>query len=203
MGKSPAISKPPVKKPRCPPVKKKHKKPPAAKAGVKPISTTFTVRDVPVSMLIPYARNARKIPDSAVTKVAASIKEFGFRVPITITDENVIVAGHTRLMAAKKLKMQTVPVHVLSGLTPQQIKAYRIADNRTAEETEWDSELLALELQELKTLGVDLTITGLDHVEIEGALQAFTPAEEDQQGQLDKRESHEHECPNCGHVWED
>lgn len=192
MGKSRPKAKPPVKKQKPPP-KKKHGSVPGS----------FTVTHVPVSVLIPYARNARKIPDSAVTKVAASIKEFGFRVPIVITDQNVIVAGHTRLMAAKKIGLSSVPVHVLTGLTPEQVKAYRIADNRTAEETDWDNELLALELSELKSVGVDLTITGLDHVEIEGALQAFKPTEGDEQGQLDRRETKEIECPNCGHVWEE
>ena len=77
----------------------------------------------PIEKPIPYARNARKISDAAVAKVAASIKEFGFRQPIVVDTEGVIVAGHTRLLAARKLGLTEVPVHVATGLTPAQIKA--------------------------------------------------------------------------------
>src|SRR5512140_814093 len=120
----------------------------------------------PIEKPIPYARNARKISDGAVAKVAASIKEFGWRQPIVVDTEGVIVAGHTRLLAARKLGLTMVPVHVAANLTPAQIKAYRLMDNRSHEEAEWDMELLPLELEDLKTLEFDLRLTGFDDDEI-------------------------------------
>ena len=120
----------------------------------------------PIEKPIPYARNARKISDGAVAKVAASIKEFGWRQPIVVDTQGVIVAGHTRLLAARKLGLATVPVHVAANLTPAQIKAYRLMDNRSHEEAEWDMELLPLELEDLKSLEFDLGLTGFDDDEI-------------------------------------
>jgi ParB-like chromosome segregation protein Spo0J len=116
---------------------------------------------------IPYARNARKISLTAVEKVAASIKEFGWRQPIVVDAEGVVVVGHARLEAAKKLGLDTVPVHIATDLTKAQIKAYRLADNRTGQETQWDFELLAIELGELKDeLDFDLDLTGFDDTEV-------------------------------------
>ena len=117
--------------------------------------------------VIPYARNPRHNTD-AVDKVAASIKEFGFRQPIVVDGGMVIVAGHTRYLAAKKLKLTEVPVHIAKDLTPAQAKAYRLADNRTHEEAKWDDELLALELGELDDApDLDIKLTGFDAKEIE------------------------------------
>jgi len=116
----------------------------------------------PIERPIPYARNARVIPDSAVGKVAASIKEFGFKSPIIVDGEGVIIAGHTRLLAAQRLGMETVPVIVADDLTPAQVKAYRLADNRTAQESTWDMDLLSIELEELAGLDIDVSLTGFD-----------------------------------------
>jgi ParB-like chromosome segregation protein Spo0J len=91
----------------------------------------------PIERVIPYARNSRKIPNRAVDKVAASMKEFGWRVPIVVDKHGVIICGHTRLLAAKKLGLKQVPVHVADNLTPAQVKAYRLMDNRSHEEAEW------------------------------------------------------------------
>jgi ParB-like chromosome segregation protein Spo0J len=110
---------------------------------------------VTLNRVIPYARNPRK-NDAAIAKVAASIKEYGFRQPIVVDVDMVIIAGHTRLQAAQQLGLQKVPVHIADGLSPAQIKAYRLADNRTHEDAEWDEELLAIELGELDELGFDL-----------------------------------------------
>ncbi len=96
---------------------------------------------VEITKVIPYARNPRK-NEGAVAKVAASIKEFGFRQPIVVAPDMVVIVGHTRLLAAQQLGFKQVPVHIAEGLTDVQIKAYRIADNRTNEEAEWDNELL-------------------------------------------------------------
>ena len=93
------------------------------------------IQTVEIERVIPYARNPRKNAE-AVTKVAASIREFGFRQPVVVDDEMTVVVGHTRLLAAKQLGMAKVPVHVADGLTPAQIRAYRLADNRVNQEAE-------------------------------------------------------------------
>ena len=124
------------------------------------------VKEIEVEKLIPYANNPRNNAE-AVDYVAASIKEFGFRVPIVIDGENVIVAGHTRLQAAKKLGLETVPCVVADDLTDAQIKAFRLADNKVSEFATWDFEKLELELADLPELdmrefGFDLSETNLE-----------------------------------------
>lgn len=106
-------------------------------------------KNVLTNSLIPYEKNPRR-NDQAVDAVAASIREFGFKVPIVVDRDNVVVAGHTRLKAAKRLGLETVPVIVADDLTPEQIKAFRLADNKTAELAEWDLDLLDLELGEIE-----------------------------------------------------
>src|ERR1700694_3560935 len=124
----------------------------------------------PIDKVIPFARNARKIPASAVDKVAASIKEFGWRQSIVVDRESVIICGHTRLLAARKLGLDQVPVHVAENLTPAQVKAYRLMDNRSHQETDWDLELLGPELAEIRGFDFDLSLTGFDEREIDELL---------------------------------
>lgn len=124
---------------------------------------------VDIKRVVPYARNPRK-NEAAVAKVAASIKEFGWQQPIVVDSEMVIVVGHTRYLAAMQLGMEKVPVHVAEGLTPSQIKAYRIMDNRSHEDSEWDEILLPLEFADLKEMGFDLELTGFDEDEIAALL---------------------------------
>jgi ParB-like chromosome segregation protein Spo0J len=131
-----------------------------------------------VEKVVPYARNPRKNGE-AVAKVAASIKEFGFRQPIVVDAEGVVIVGHTRLEAARQLGIAQVPVHVATGLTPAQVKAYRIADNRTHEEAEWDKALLALEVEELGGLGYDTALTGFEQDELASLLGNVDPADLD------------------------
>lgn len=104
--------------------------------------------------LIPYANNPR-LNDNAVDAVAASIKEFGFKVPIVVDGENVIINGHTRLKAAHKLGMKQVPVIVADDLTPEQVKAFRLADNKTSELAEWDLDKLDIELEGIPDIDMD------------------------------------------------
>lgn len=106
-----------------------------------------------ISEIIPYDNNPRK-NDNAVETLANSIKEFGFRQPIIIDEQNVIICGHTRLKAAKKLGLKKVPCVVATGLTPQQVKAYRLADNKIAEKSEWDMGLLDKELSSLDDINM-------------------------------------------------
>jgi site-specific DNA-methyltransferase (adenine-specific) len=130
-----------------------------------------------VDALIPYDNNPRK-NDKAVDAVAASISEFGFKVPIIIDSKGEIVAGHTRLKAAKQLGIDTVPVIIADDLTPEQIKAFRIADNKSAEFADWDFDLLASEFSALADLGVDLDITGFSETEIASLLDQDTEEDE-------------------------
>jgi ParB-like chromosome segregation protein Spo0J len=120
---------------------------------------------MPVDQVIPYARNPR-INAHAIEKVAASIKEFGFRQPIVTDKELVIVVGHVRFEAAKRLGLKKVPVHIATELTPEQIKAYRITDNRVGEESEWDKALLQLEIAELDDATYDTELLGFNAEEL-------------------------------------
>ncbi len=124
----------------------------------------------PIDKPIPYARNSRKIPERAIDKVAASIKEFGWRQAIVVDKDGVIICGHTRLLAAGKLGLKQVPIHIADNLTPAQVKAYRLMDNRSHEETDWDTSLLGPELEELHSLDFDLELTGFDQHEIDDFL---------------------------------
>ncbi len=124
-----------------------------------------------LSDIKPYEKNPRH-NDNAVAAVAASLQEFGFRQPIVVDADGVIVCGHTRWKAAQRLKLELVPVHVATDLSPAQIKAYRIADNKTAEGSDWDFELLPIELADLKAMDFDLQLMGFDSDELNRLLNA-------------------------------
>ena len=111
-------------------------------------SDNMTIIDKPIDELIPYANNPRH-NDDAVFAVANSISQFGFKVPVVVDKENVIVCGHTRYKAAQKLGLKTIPCIIADDLTPEQINAFRLADNKTAELADWDMSKLEEELQEL------------------------------------------------------
>lgn len=131
-----------------------------------------------VDELIPYVNNARTHSDKQVTQIAASIKEFGFNNPILLDGTNGVVAGHGRLMAAKKLKIKDVPCIELSHLSETQKKAYILADNKLALNAGWDDEMLANELESLKTMDFDLGIAGFDEDELK-ALSATSGENEE------------------------
>ena len=164
---------------------------------------------LPISALKPYENNPRHNKE-AVEKVAASLREFGFRQPIVVDKDYVIIAGHTRLLAAKKLKLKEVPVLVADDLTEEQAKAYRLADNKTAEFSKWDDELLNLELSNLSDLDFDMEQFGFD-------LDFDEEPEEEETGNIDEAEAGEIEqrvypgdvwklgrhrliCGDCGYV---
>lgn len=117
------------------------------------------IEERPIESVRPYDANPR-VNDPGVDAVARSLQEFGWRQPIVVDEESVIVVGHTRFKAARKLGMKTVPVHVAVGLSPEQLRAYRIADNQTASFSTWDDDLLVQELEALKDVGYDLGLTG-------------------------------------------
>lgn len=118
-----------------------------------------------LSEIKPYENNPR-LNDDAVDSVAQSIREFGFRQSIVVDSEYVIIVGHTRYKAALKLGLEKVPTHVAKDLTPEQIKAYRIADNKTAELSDWNYDLLPIELAELRGMNYDLGLLGFDQDEL-------------------------------------
>ena len=127
-----------------------------------------------VDKLIPYAKNARTHSDEQVAQIAGSIKEFGFNNPILVDKDNSVIAGHGRLMAARKLGMDKVPVVQLEHMTEAQRKAYVLADNKLALNAGWDSVMLSVELKELEELGFDLDIIGFDTKEINKLLAPET-----------------------------
>ena len=119
--------------------------------------------EMPISKIVPYANNPRD-NDGAVDAVAASIREFGFKVPVIVDRDNVIVAGHTRIKAAEKLGLSTVPVIRADDLTEEQVRAFRLADNKTSELAEWDFSKLEAELEEIE---MDMAAFGFDELEKE------------------------------------
>ena len=129
----------------------------------------LTVEHWPLERLIPYARNPRK-NDQAVDRMCAAIREFGFRIPVVARSDGTVVDGHLRLKAAIRLGLPDVPVALADDLTEAQIKAFRLLANRSAAWAEWDDELLALELQDLKGIDYDLTLTGFDAGELRSLL---------------------------------
>ena len=134
------------------------------------LADKLTVEQWPIDRLIEYARNPRK-NDAVVDQMAGAIREFGFRIPIVAKSDGSVVDGHLRLKAARKLGLTEVPVALADELTDAQIKAFRLLVNRSANWSEWDTELLRLELGDLNVLGFDLTLTGFGEIEL-GSLLA-------------------------------
>jgi DNA modification methylase len=128
------------------------------------------IQEVEVSKLIPYAKNSRTHDDAQIAQLAASIKEFGWTNPILVDGDKGVIAGHGRLLAARKLGYDKVPVIELKHMTEAQKRAYVIADNKLALNAGWDNNFLALELQDLKDQDFDLTLLGFDNKELDALL---------------------------------
>jgi ParB-like chromosome segregation protein Spo0J len=136
------------------------------------------VEEINLSEIKPYEFNPRK-NEKAIEKVAASLREFGWKQPIVVDEQNVVLAGHTRLAAAISLSYQVAPVVVAEGLTDAQKAAYRIADNKTAEYSEWDKDLLQQEFSRLMELDADLTSTSFSLEDIANFSDEFLEWEDD------------------------
>jgi hypothetical protein len=136
----------------------------------------------PIDQVIPHPGNPRKIPESAIGKVALSIGMYGWRQPIVVDRDGVIIVGHVRWLAAKKLGLAEVPVHVAEGLTPEQARAYRLMDNRSHEETAWNEDLLTVEMSVLNAVEFDLTYTGFEPRQIDELL--LTAGDDDAGNQI-------------------
>ena len=162
---------------------------------------TPQLQQLALDALIPYARNSRTHSDEQVAQIAASIREFGFTNPVLVDADNGIIAGHGRVLAARKLGLATVPVLRIDYLSEAQKRAYVIADNKLALNAGWDEELLALELGELNELGVDLALTGFSEEELAGL--RLGPADE-VEGLTDEDETPEPQAAAVtvpGDVW--
>ena len=147
-----------------------------------------------IDELKPYENNPR-FNDDAVEYVAKSIKEFGFKVPIVIDKNNVIVAGHTRLKAAEELGLDEVPCIVADDLTEEQIKAFRLADNKVADYSIWDNVSLLKELEELEDLDIDMSDFGFDNIQID-----WNNVEELSDENYGEPQHRMLECPKCHHI---
>lgn len=155
-----------------------------------------------VNDLIPYINNSRTHSEEQINQICASINEFGFTNPLLIDEKDNIIAGHGRLLASKKLKMEEVPCIILSGLTEAQKKTYVIADNQMALNAGWNEELLKLELENLKELDFDLELTGfnvdeLDYILSENELNIIDD-EFLQDTEITKEKKKKITCPKCG-----
>ena len=128
------------------------------------------IEHLALDALIPYARNSRTHSDEQVAQIAGSIREFGFTNPVLIDGEGGIIAGHGRVMAARKLGLDNVPCIRLAHLTEAQKRAYIIADNKLALNAGWDDEMLALEFEELRGEDFDLSLTGFDAEELDALM---------------------------------
>ena len=158
-----------------------------------------------VDDLIPYALNSRTHSDEQVAQLAASIKEFGFTNPVLIDAENNLIAGHGRLLAARKLKMDQVPAVVVTGLDDRKRRALIIADNKLALNAGWDEEALRVELEDLA--GDFGELMGFTDDELADLLKGeevpnFEPGTEDDQGKLDELEPKMVKCPHCQIEWD-
>ena len=156
----------------------------------------------PIGKLIEYARNPRK-NDHAVDRVAAAIREFGFRVPVVAKSDGTVVDGHLRLKAAKKLGLTEVPVVLADDMTDLQIKAFRLSVNKMAELAEWDDELLAIELHELNAADFDMALLGFDAVELSAAMGLDSlPDQSEPESSSKEIDPDDYKmgcmCPKCG-----
>lgn len=171
---------------------------------VKILNSKLTVTEVDINSIIPYEHNPRN-NEKAVAYVADSIRNFGFKVPIVIDKDNVIVTGHTRYKAALSLNMDTVPCIVATDLTPEQAKAFRIADNKVSEYSKWDETLLSQELKVISELNFDFETLGFQEWEAE---QLLNPVSIDDISEffVDKEPKEKKrqivKCPLCGGEFE-
>lgn len=144
----------------------------------------MNIVNIKTDKLIPYINNPRD-NENAIDKVASSIQEFGFKVPIVVDKNNVVINGHTRLLASKKLGLEEVPCIIADDLSEAQIKAFRIADNKVSEYSTWDMELLQIELEALCEMGIDMEITGFNEIECMEMLEDIMPNTDDYDVDID------------------
>ncbi len=158
-------------------------------------TTSRRVEQMPLDRLVPYARNARTHSDDQVAQIAGSIAEFGWTNPVLVDTQGNIIAGHGRVLAAKRLGLDTVPVLVFDHLTDAQRRAYVLTDNKLALNAGWDEELLAAELHALNGDGFDLALTGFDETELDRLMAPLDDAPEEDGDPSDGEEDNTPEPP--------
>jgi ParB-like chromosome segregation protein Spo0J len=165
------------------------------------MKTEYSNLRMDTARLIPYAKNSRTHSEIQVGQIAASIKEWGFTNPIIIDEDNGIIAGHGRLLAAQKLGLKDVPCVQVTGWSDAQKKAYVIADNKLALNAGWDDDMLRLELEDLQDMDFDVELLGFDADEMDALLYSgvdFDAGTLEDQGKLDELAPKMVTCPQCG-----
>jgi len=171
-----------------------------AKAPPKTVWPADNIERRKVSALIPYARNARTHSDAQVAQIAASVREWGWTNPVLIDAEGGLIAGHGRVLAARKLGIEDVPCMIATGWSDAQKKAYILADNQLALNAGWDKTLLGGELQDLNAIKFDIGLVGFDPQTLEDLMFGadFAPGSLNEQGKLDELAPKIVICPHCG-----
>ena len=162
------------------------------------LNTPKTIEQIDIKRLTPYARNSRTHSDIQVAQIAASIKEFGFTNPVLIDDDNDIIAGHGRVLAAKKLGLDSVPCIRLSHLSETQQRALVIADNQLALNAGWNFDMLSVEIDELNDNKYDISLIGFSNAELAEIIGSANEIDvnEQENGIADKKTTI---CPKCNH----
>jgi len=171
----------------------------ATRAKAPPQWPADQVERVSLDELLPYARNARIHSDAQIAQIAASIREWGWTIPVLRDETGNLIAGHGRVLAARVLGLTDVPTMTARGWTEAKVRAYRIADNQLALLSSWDEELLGGELADLQSLGTPVDLLGFDA----GQLERFTTGPQSPEGfaAYDETIPIEHVCPKCGFRW--
>ena len=152
-----------------------------------------------IERLIPYARNARTHSDAQIAQIAASIREWGWTMPVLVDGDGTLIAGHGRVLAARQLGIAEIPTMTARGWSDSQIKAYRLADNQLATLSGWDDQLLGVELAELRAVGANLELIGFAAGDVDKLING--PQAPSQFGAYDESIPVEHTCPKCGFRW--
>ncbi len=164
----------------------------------KPAWPADAVKRTKVADLIPYARNARTHSEAQIAQLVASIREWGWTMPILIDETGGIIAGHGRVLAAESMRLKTVPTMTATGWSDERKRAYAIADNKLALNAGWDDGILAAEFADLKLADFDLGLIGFDDAELAAFAEPIAPEDFPEVGEDIKTE---HRCPKCNYVW--
>lgn len=162
------------------------------------------VEYLPIEDVTMYDNNPNDHPDEQVDDIVASMQEYGWTIPILIDDDNVVIAGHGRMMAAEQLGYDTVPVIRRKNLSDEQARGYRIADNRFAQGSIWNFPKLRVELSDLRDKKFNIRLTGFTEKDLEGmALPPNLRSSGDDQPDMESSQAKTHTCPECGHEFTD
>jgi len=154
------------------------------------------ILNIPLNQIKEYKKNPKSHPKEQIIKIANSIREFGFNVPVLLDKDNILIAGHGRYLAAKELNLKEIPTIKIENLNPEQIKAYRIADNRLTE-SDWEYDFLVQEITALKESNYNLDLLGFNNPEIDSILNLKEYKEKEYNENIETT----NKCPKCGYKW--